>query len=547
MAEKTEDERRSGEETVSAIKKLTEKVSEAGSNTIGSTRKLGDNLNDAFRATFADSPLVSSLVDIGQGFGKDVMGLFGGDKKKEPLTEAEIEAAKQRQAQRDELKSVTQQLEATKNGKFEADKISSSENEQIIDNLQDIKEVWEAGDNAEERREQARREEETLKLQERQNQLLEALAEGKKKDEDDKLGFFGRMKENLTLTFLGVYTFLKTLFSKPGKIFAPLLKGFGKFAKILGPIGAIIGTVIGAFTGFNKATEIFGANATILDKIVSSLAGILSGLTFGLLDIEPMAKGIKAASIFMFDTFKPFIVSIGTFFTGVWDVLSSGFNLLTSLFTGTPSEVDAAWDTFVGAFTGLGDKFVNMFTTLLSGFDDLFAPVIDWISNSITSLTTSIGKVLSDVGNWINDAITGLILMLPGGQYIAKDLGLDVTGYKKREESKDLSGETLYNRLEGNGLDDRLFGSDTLSQDAINKLSVEQNAKLQKYLLSNDKADKNSKIITDLQEQLSKMKKEPKESSSSNIAVNAPTTVNNNNSSYIKPNARTTEWKTANL
>ena len=499
-------------ETVSAIKKLTEKVADAGENTIGSTRKLGDNINDSFRATFADSPLISGLVDIGASLGKDVMGMFGGEKK-EPLTEAEKEAAGQRKEQREELKAVTQQLEANRNGQFESDSQTRSENEQIIDNLQDIKEVWEAGDNAEERREQARREEETLKLQERQNQLLEALAESKKEDEDDKLGFFDKIKENITLTFLGLAAFLKTLFQAPGKIFKSIVSLFGKFAKILGPIALIIGTVIGAFTGFNKATEIFGENASILEKIVSTIAGIFSGLTFGLIDIEPLARGIK-----------------------------SGVDLLTAVFTGSVSDVDEAWKVFTGMFDGMGDKMIAALSSAKDSIVKMFDPIVDWVLEGISNMFDSLK-------NTVNDLIVGMVTSLPGGEFVAKDLGLDVTGYNKREEEKDQSGENLYNRLEDNGLDDRLFGSDTMTKDAISKLTAEQNAKLQKYLLANEKADNKSKIILDLQEQLSKMGKESKEGSSSTVAVNAPTTVTNNQTNYVKPNARTSDssFKTANL
>ena len=488
------------------LREISSKLGDLSENTIGATRKLGDNLNDAFRATFADSPLIASVVDIGQSVGKDVMGLFKSEDKVEPPTEAETIAAEQRQEQRDELKIVTQELESIKNEDDTANKLFRTDNEQIIDNLQDIKEVWEAGDNAEERREQTRRDEERLRLEERRNELLEALTAKTAEKEEGELGFFDKIKQNLVLTVTGLLAFMKAPFANLLKFFKPFAGMMGKFLKVLGPIGLLLGTVIGAFTGFNKATEIFGENASILDKVVSSLAGIISGLSFGLIEIEPLAKGLKEAGLFLYDVFQPFVVSMGAFFGSLWDTVSSGVSLLTSLFTGTPSEVDAAWDTFMGTFTNMGEKFMGV-------LKELGGLVQEWF----TRIPKFIFEQLVNAGGFIGEAIAGYFT--------------DTTS----------EGEEIYDKLEDSGaLDDKSFRSDTLSEDAIAKLSAAENTKLQNYLIESGNADKNSKIIEDLQIQIEKSKKESskKEIPSTNVVDASSVVSNTNNFINTKPSAR---------
>lgn len=477
------------------LREISSKLGDLSENTIGATRKLGDNLNDAFRATFADSPLIASIVDIGESMGKDVLGLFKGEKK-EPLTEAEISAAEQRKEQREELKQVTQALEAAKNEELDSTKMLRTDNEQIIDNLEDIKEVWDAGNNAEERREQARRDEERLRLEERRNELLEALTAKTAEKEEGEKGFFDKIKDNLVLTMAGLVAFMKAPFANFLKFFKPFAGMMGKFLKVLGPIGLLIGTVIGAFTGFNKATEIFGENASILDKVVSSLAGIISGFTFGLIDIEPVAKGLKEASLFLYDTLQPFVTSMGAFFGSLWDTIGSGVSLLTSLFSGTPSEVDAAWDTFMGTFTNMGEKFMGV-------LKELGGLVQEWF----TAIPKFIFEQLVNAGGFIGEAIAGYF-----------------TDTKTE-------GEEIYDKLEDSGvLEDRYGRSDTLTQDAINKLSAAENTKLQNYLIESGNADKRSKIIEDLQAQLEKSKKEsPKTETPASNVVDASSVISNTN------------------
>jgi len=509
MADKEEDrrgEKKGSADQLSAIKKLTDKVKEASENTVGSTRKLVGGVNDAFRATFADSPLIGSIVDIGESMGKDVLSLFkSSDDKDEPITEAEREAAQQRKEQREELKEVTLALDKARTDDLDMGDLLRTDNEQIIDNLQDIKDVWDAGNDAEERREQARRDEERLRLEERRNELLEALNESKDKDDAD-LGFFEKLKQSLVITATGLVAFLKSPISKIVGFFKPLSGILGKLLRVLGPIAILIGSVIGAFTGFNKATEIFGENASTFEKIASSIGGILSGLTFGLIDIEPLAKGVHSSLSFVYDTFQPFVVSMGEFLGGMWDTLSTGFNLLTSFFNGTPSEIDAAWDAFAGSFTGLGDKFLDASKELAISLFEFLSVIPKMIFEQISKLGGVLG---SSLANLFTD---------------------------------DSEGRKLYDRLEDEGgLDDKFIGSDTMSKGDIAKLSNKENETLQKFLLENDKADMNSKIITDLQAQLEKSKREeatrPKEQLT-NAIVDASNTNNVTNVNYLKPSAR---------
>lgn len=512
------------DENLSILKKISNKIQDGTEATISSGKKFAGTINDSLRSTFADSPLIGSMVDLGESVGKDVLGIFSSDKKddkkeSDKITqdkEAKAKAFQQRQENKEELKQVTLELENLINNTQDLGVLERTDNEQIIDHLKDIKEVWDAGDNAEKEREDNRREDKKLELQEKQNKLLEELKRTKKEDDTD-FSFFDKIKKHIVLTVASIITFISSPIIKLKAFLKPLVGMFGKFIKVLGPIGILIATLIGAFTGFNKATEIFGENATIFEKVASSLAGILSGLTFGFIDIEPLALGIKSAMDFISNIFSPFITSAGTFFSSIGILLSNSFGLLTSLFTGTPDEIDAAYDKFIGSFTGLGDKFLDMVTDLVKGL---------W--THIMLIPKLLIKQLGNFGKFIGSNIADFF-------------------------SEKTEGEKLYQRLEDEGgLDDKFIGSDTMSKADIAKLSIQENTLLQKYLIENDKASAKSEIIANLQNELNKTKQEQQRKESqitSNAIIDASSVSNTVNNSYVKASARTPDigMKTASI
>ena len=78
-----------------------------------------------------------------------------------------------------------------------------------------------------------------------------------------------------------------------------ILGGLGKAARFLGPVGAIAGAAYSGFEGYKNTGENFdlkeGQEATAGQKASSTLGGIASGATFGLLDEKTASQGIHKA------------------------------------------------------------------------------------------------------------------------------------------------------------------------------------------------------------------------------------------------------------
>ena len=85
-----------------------------------------------------------------------------------------------------------------------------------------------------------------------------------------------------------------------------ILGSLGKAAKFLGPAAAVAGAAYSGFQGYQNTESNFdlkeGENATVGQKTASTLGGVASGLTFGLLDEKSASQGIHKAGEFIGDT-----------------------------------------------------------------------------------------------------------------------------------------------------------------------------------------------------------------------------------------------------
>ena len=85
-----------------------------------------------------------------------------------------------------------------------------------------------------------------------------------------------------------------------------ILGGLGKAAKFLGPAAAIAGATYSGVEGYQNTNENFdlkeGDEATTGQKISSTLGGVVSGATLGLLDGKTASQGIHKAGEFIGDT-----------------------------------------------------------------------------------------------------------------------------------------------------------------------------------------------------------------------------------------------------
>lgn len=91
----------------------------------------------------------------------------------------------------------------------------------------------------------------------------------------------------------------------PGKatMGSRILGGLGKVARILGPIGAAAGAAYSGFQGYQNTASNFdipeGQEATLGQKAASTLGGVASGLTFGLVDEKKAAQNIHQVGEFI--------------------------------------------------------------------------------------------------------------------------------------------------------------------------------------------------------------------------------------------------------
>jgi hypothetical protein len=108
----------------------------------------------------------------------------------------------------------------------------------------------------------------------------------------------------------------------PGKksIGGKILSGVGKAARFLGPAAAIAGTAYSGVSGYQNTNENFdveeGKQATTGQKVASTLGGVASGLTFGLLDEKSASQGIHKAGEYIGDTASKASSAISNFFSG---------------------------------------------------------------------------------------------------------------------------------------------------------------------------------------------------------------------------------------
>ena len=97
-----------------------------------------------------------------------------------------------------------------------------------------------------------------------------------------------------------------------------ILGGLGKAAKFLGPAAAIAGAAYSGFEGYQNTNENFdikeSEEATTGQKISSTLGGVASGATFGLLDEKTASQSIHKAGELIGDTASKAGTAVKDFF-----------------------------------------------------------------------------------------------------------------------------------------------------------------------------------------------------------------------------------------
>jgi hypothetical protein len=176
----------------------------------------------------------------------------------------------------------------------------------------------------------------------------------------------------------------------------------GLAQSFMGPFGiilSIIDGVIGAFSGWSRAAEMFGVSAdkvttemNVIGAVTGGITGILNGLTFGLLRVF---GGYDAVEKFIFDV----VNNTWKFLKGFWEGLVEAFD------EAKPAIMDAlygVWD----AIKEVGSIFGELFTEVAQalGFEGIGINVSDW-----KELGKNVAKVLGPIVlKGIEYAILGL-------------------------------------------------------------------------------------------------------------------------------------------
>jgi hypothetical protein len=225
---------------------------------------------------------------------------------------------------------------------------------------------------------------------------------------------------------------LKTLFGVLGKIF-PSFAGFGgrlasifmRSFKFLGPIGLAITTlydaITGAFKGFKEMPNLKGI-------IMGAVAGILSGLTFGLVDFKTIFDALKK----YFGTFFDGIAGYANAFMKIFDPAINAFKKIVAIFKGEGSIIGkifkSLWEIIKASFLTLVQTIITyairipvaivkmaygLVEGIVVGLWDLLNWTIEKVAEGIIFIYDwfATGQWLGDLANfgkWIWDEITSM-------------------------------------------------------------------------------------------------------------------------------------------
>lgn len=253
-----------------------------------------------------------------------------------------------------------------------------------------------------------------------------------------------------------------------------ILGGIGKAARFLGPAAAVAGAAYSGFQGYQNTESNFdlkeGEDATVGQKTASTLGGVASGLTFGLLDEKTAAQGIHKAGAVVGDAAS----AAGNF---IGDKASSIGGAVSGFFGGIGNKVK---DVYNGGI-GLNDQAKGV------------AQADQAVSSNTASNTSEVsGQGLTTTKSDFKQGITAEKSVLGstflGGLFTAKGKtsgnfvgsSLEDTTLQGKVEGRQIdstdskTGETFGKRISGG-----LFGADTYK--VTNKAGEEQEVSKMEY------------------------------------------------------------------
>lgn len=235
-----------------------------------------------------------------------------------------------------------------------------------------------------------------------------------------------------------------------------ILGGLGKAARFLGPAAAVAGAAYSGFQGYQNTESNFdlkeGEDATVGQKTASTLGGVASGLTFGLLDEKTAAQGIHKAGAAVGDAAS----AAGNF---IGDKASSIGGAVSGFFGGIGNKVK---DVYNGGI-GLNDqaKGAAMADQKVGSNQEITSSDIS--SGGVTKSERSITEGVTAEKSVLGSTFLGGLFTAKGkesGSFLGTDTKeSEVTG---KVEGKVIDkSDTQYGRMMGKRISGGLLGKDT--------------------------------------------------------------------------------------
>lgn len=175
-----------------------------------------------------------------------------------------------------------------------------------------------------------------------------------------------------------VFSYIGKLSSFVGKIFAPitkLLPVVGKasgFLKAIPIVGNVIMAVMALFDGIKgwfAAADISGkteGELTLADKVLASISSIISGLSFGLLDVK----------------------KIFSFLSESWTTFKDGFAKVVDFISGLLSGDEATW-------SSISDMFQSAITSIFDYIRSIPEKIVSYVSSIFENISEAFNKLKS--------------------------------------------------------------------------------------------------------------------------------------------------------
>lgn len=157
---------------------------------------------------------------------------------------------------------------------------------------------------------------------------------------------------------------------KLGTVGSMLAKG----AKFLGPVAALGAAAYSGFQGYQNTAANFdlkeGEEATTGQKVSSTLAGITSGLTFGLLDEKMLAQGFQNINLKVQESWGQMATSLGAWTAGLSKSISSAWSASSNYISGKWRDVSSWAKKSTDEFLAAHPKLAEAIAKFPKSFDE---------------------------------------------------------------------------------------------------------------------------------------------------------------------------------